>query len=301
MTFPFSSEAARQRYLDRIAQRTASWPVPFEEHWVEDDWGRTFVRVSGPVDAPPLVLFPPTSCTSLFYARNIQALTSAHRVYAVDHIYDFGLSVTARPLKTEDDLIGWLLGVLDGLELTDPVDVLGTSYGAWMTALLAVRQPSRVRHVVLIAPPATILPFPVAWIFYGVSSLIPHRSFLRRMQRWMFPVLSASEDPADQAEGDELFEDAWTGMRCYVLKQPVAPRVLTDDELASIQTPTLFLVGEHEVLYPADQALERLQQVAPQIQAERIDEAGHDLTLVRSEAVTDRVLTFLTTPTGAGR
>ena len=58
-------------------------------------------------------------------------------------------------------------------------------------------------------------------------------------------------------------------------------------------TPALFLVGANEKIYSPQEAVERLGRVAPQIQAEIIHDAGHDLTFVQAELVNQRVLAFL--------
>ena len=77
---------------------------------------------------------------------------------------------------------------------------------------------------------------------------------------------------------------------------PVYPTVLSDDELRSISIPTLFLVGEHEVIYPAHEAIGRLNSVAPQIKTELIPDAGHDLTIVQSVLVNKKVIKVLKGP-----
>ena len=64
----------------------------------------------------------------------------------------------------------------------------------------------------------------------------------------------------------------------------------------SISIPTLFLVGEHEVIYPAPEAIDRLNSVAPQIKTELIPNAGHDLTIVQAELVNTKVIEFLKQP-----
>jgi pimeloyl-ACP methyl ester carboxylesterase len=70
---------------------------------------------------------------------------------------------------------------------------------------------------------------------------------------------------------------------------------MTDEELKSISVPTLFLVGENEKMYSVTEAIQRLNEVAPQIKTEIVIDAGHDLTLVQSEAVNDAVLKFIRT------
>ena len=55
----------------------------------------------------------------------------------------------------------------------------------------------------------------------------------------------------------------------------------------------LFLVGENEVLYSAQKAVQRLNAVAPHIQTEMIPNAGHDLLLVQTELVNRKIVDFL--------
>jgi len=66
--------------------------------------------------------------------------------------------------------------------------------------------------------------------------------------------------------------------------------------LIHIRVPTLFLVGEHEVIYPAADAVQRLADAAPQIEAAIIPDAGHDLLIVQARLVNEKVLEFLTRP-----
>jgi len=56
---------------------------------------------------------------------------------------------------------------------------------------------------------------------------------------------------------------------------------------------TLYLVGENENLYSAQKAVQRLNQVAPQIKIETIPNAGHDLTFLQAEMVNRKILDFL--------
>ena len=53
------------------------------------------------------------------------------------------------------------------------------------------------------------------------------------------------------------------------------------------------LVGENEKIYSAQQAIERLNAVAPEITTEVIPDAGHDLTFVQVDVVNRKILEFL--------
>lgn len=292
---PFRSQKARERYLKHYEMREQSWPVASESITVDTSFGQTFVRVSGVINAKPLVLLPSAAATSLFWKPNIEALSQKFRVYAVDNIYDFGRSVYQRPITGADDMVNWLDGLFDALKLGNSVNLMGLSHGAWLTSQYALHFPSRLDKIVLCAPPATIFPLPGVWAWYGITALIPQRYFLMNMMRWMFKDLTQKEDDVSKKLVNDLVDDAFIGLRCYKLKMPVTPTVLSDEELRSLTMPTLFLVGENEVIYSAQQAVQRLNTVAPNIRTEIIPHAGHDLTIVQAEMVNRMVIEFLET------
>jgi pimeloyl-ACP methyl ester carboxylesterase len=68
---------------------------------------------------------------------------------------------------------------------------------------------------------------------------------------------------------------------------------LSDDELARLSMPVLFVAGEHERIYSAEQAKKRLVHVAPRIQLATVAGAGHDLTTVAADMVNRMILEFL--------
>ena len=290
---PFRSAKAKQRYLSRYDQRAEALPVAQATQNVETSYGQTFVRLSGPETGAPLVLLPSAGGNSLLWRPNIEALSAVHRVIAVDHIYDFGRSVYTRPMKTLDDNLTWLTELLDALELKENLNLMGLSFGAWLSVQFAILNPGRLAKLIFIAPPATFFQFPGKWAWYGLTSLLPHRYFLMNMTRWMMKDLTENEDEASKQLVNDLVDDAFLALRCYKLKMPVTPTVLCDEELARIPTPSLFMVGENEVIYPAEKAIERLAQANPKVQTVLIPNAGHDLTMVQADLVNREVLAFL--------
>ena len=68
--------------------------------------------------------------------------------------------------------------------------------------------------------------------------------------------------------------------------------VIDDKAWQGFRVPCLFLVGENEKIYSAQAAVGRLQRVAPQVKAEIIPGAGHDLTMVQADLVVRKVLAF---------
>lgn len=289
---PFRSEAAKARYLALYDARARDWPVPSEAMSVPGAFGKTFVRVSGPVDAPPLILLHGISSNSLAWMPNIAALARHHRVFAVDHIQDGGRSVATRPLTTLEDHLAWLDGLFDALGLADGVNLLGLSYGGWLAAQYALAHPRRLRRLVLVAPAGTVLPLSAEWVARAVACAIPLRLFTRSFLGWLLHDLE--QRPAtERPTFDEIVTEAWTTLRCLEPHKMVPPTVLTDAQLQGLRVATLYLVGEHEKICAPLQAIARLRAVAPRIETRVVAGAGHDLTLVKAAEVDRAVLDFL--------
>jgi pimeloyl-ACP methyl ester carboxylesterase len=289
---PFRSAEAKERYLQHYSSREKNWPVVSEARMVDTSFGKTFVRISGPVDAPPLVLLPGANATSLLWAPNIEAFSRRFRTYAVDNIYDFGRSVYTKHLKKPDDFVNWLNDLFRALDLEDDINLMGLSYGGWITSQYALHHPNRLEKVVLLAPAATVLPFQPEFLMRGILCLLPHRYFVRSMMSWMLEDAAQNDDTVRHFV-EAAAENMFVGLRSFKPIRLVNPTVLTDEEWRSIQVPVLFLVGVNEKLYPAQEAVARLKTVAPQIDVELIPNAGHDLTLVQAELVNSKILEFL--------
>jgi pimeloyl-ACP methyl ester carboxylesterase len=289
---PFRSATAKAQYLKLYDMRVKKWPVDSETRFVDTSYGQTFVRMSGPADAPPLVLLHGGGGNSLQWIPNIEALSKSYRVYAVDNIYDFGRSIYTRTLKTPGDFVNWLDEVFSALGLGNHISLMGLSYGGWLTSQYALRYPDRLDKIVLLAPGGTVLPLRLAWIVRAVLCLLPHRYFTRSFMYWLLEDL-AQKDEAGRAMLEEEVDAAVVRLRCFKLNRLVKPTVLQDGELQSLKIPALYLVGENEKIYSAQKAIQRLHRVAPHIIAEVIPNAGHDLTIVQAEMVNTKVLEFL--------
>jgi pimeloyl-ACP methyl ester carboxylesterase len=289
---PFRSAEAKEKYLKLYDLRAKKWPVVSESRMVDTSYGQTFVRLSGPAGARPLVLLHGVSGNSLQWMPNIKALSGSFRTYALDNIYDNGRSIYARPMGGADEFVNWLEELFGALDLGDNISLMGLSYGGWLTAQYALRFPSRLDKIVLIAPAGTVLPISFKWIVRAMLCAVPHRHFTRSFMYWLLEDL-AGQGPSGRAFLEEFIDEAYLASRSFKPKRLVNPTVLKDEEWRRIKVPALYLVGENEKIYSARKAIQRLNEVAPQIKTELIPQAGHDLTIVQAEMVNNKVLGFL--------
>lgn len=294
---PFRSARAKAEYLALYDEAAKAWPVPSECRMVDTSYGQTFVRISGPVDAPPLVLLPGAGTCSLMWGLNIETLSECYRAYAVDTILNppgcVGRSVYTRTIKSPSGIAEWLNELFDALELGDSINLVGVSQGGWLTSQYALHSPDRLNRIVLVSPAATVLPLRLGFFLRMMFLvLVPLRYSYKRFMYWAMSDLVRKDLNAAESAINGLVVAA----RCF---KPVNTRhipaatVLKDEELQGLKVPALCLFGENEVLYSAQGAVQRLNEVAPQMRAEVIPNAGHDLIVVQAEMVNQKILEFL--------
>lgn len=286
--YPYRSAEARNGYLSAYQEMEKDWPVASESRMVPTSWGETFVRMSGPAGAPPLVLLPGLASTSLIWSSMIAALSARYRTYAIDRNGDIGRSTSMRRMANVDDLMSWLDELLTVLSPDGPVHLGGLSYGGWLTAQYALRFPQRLRSIVLVAPGATVLSTSPRFILRGLVLLTSRRG-ARSTVHWLMSDLARRNPARLEVSLDRLM----LTLRSLSRMRPVSATVLNNQQLQSLRMPALYLVGENEKIYSAGKAVARLQRVAPQIQVAVLLEAGHDLTIAQPDRVADRILEFL--------
>ena len=92
---------------------------------------------------------------------------------------------------------------------------------------------------------------------------------------------------------NEWFEFIYLGMKSHKSQPIVFAKLLTDEQLRSLNLPILFLSGENEIVYSVKKATRRLQSLAPNVETQIVKNAGHDLPIARPKEVNQAILNFL--------
>ncbi len=117
---------------------------------VQTDRLNTFVREAGDPTAPVLVLVHGNVSSSVFFDALISELSDRYRVIAPDYRgYGGSERRTIDATRGMADFSDDLVALLDALEITGPVDLLGWSAGGNIVLQLAIDHPGRVRRLVL--------------------------------------------------------------------------------------------------------------------------------------------------------
>ena len=86
----------------------------------------------------------------------------------------------------------------------------------------------------------------------------------------------------------------YLGFKYFRCQGEANPDIFSDDELRSLQVPTLLLIGQQEVIYDPVASVERARKLIPHIEADLIPNASHDLAYFQANLVDKRILEFLT-------
>ena len=98
----FKTPDGEAAFLEAYDAAMKLWPVPYEEMDIPTQFGMTHVVVSGPKDAPPLVLLHGYWATSTMWAPNIADFSKDYRVYTVDVMGQPSKSMPAEPKRFAD-------------------------------------------------------------------------------------------------------------------------------------------------------------------------------------------------------
>lgn len=195
-----------------------------------------------------------------------------------------------------------LAALVDHLELED-VCLVAQSMGGGTCLTYALQQPRRVRALVLSATTGTVN-----------FAAIDHPD-IRALARWNTAADAAKADLAargllastgarmarEQPARDFLYRELYA-LTPAVYKDRVraayrGARSLGPEVAAAIPTPTLFIVGEEDLLFPP-MAAAAMASLMPQARLVRVPEAGHSVYFERPDVFNRVVDGFLAGLTG---
>jgi len=260
--------------------------------------GVTHYELGGPPDAQAVVLIHGFSVPYYVWDPTFAGLTAAGlRVLRFDL---FGRGYSDRP-DTEYNLDLFrrqLLGLLDALALTQPVDVVGLSMGGPIAVTIADRHPERVRRLVLIDPAG--MPFPTS----------PLKDVLRLpwLGERLFDLLFQSQMVNSQGN-DFVHPERFTHYRSMYLPQThfvgfraAILSTLRSDVLRE-QSAVFYRVGEQKrptllfwgrldktIPFPVH---EKVLAAMPHAEFHAIDDAGHVPHYEQPEVVNPILVEFL--------
>jgi pimeloyl-ACP methyl ester carboxylesterase len=289
---PFKSQKGETQFVavyDALMQR---WPVPYETFDIPGHFGITHVVASGPQGAPVIVLLHGAHATVTMWSANIADLSQEYRVYAVDLIGQPGKSIADACFTKREQLVPWFTELLDALKV-EKANLVGQSYGGWFTLNYAIQAPERVNKIVLLSPAACFMPLGRQHMLRGAPMFFfPSPSTVRSFKLWETHGNSINT-PEKMALFNQKVELLYLGFKYFRIQGESNPDIFTDEQLRSLQVPTLLLIGQQEVIYNPAASLERARRLVPHLEAGLVPNSSHEMAYSQARIVDERILEFL--------
>jgi pimeloyl-ACP methyl ester carboxylesterase len=284
-SFVFKSEQAEAEFKVAYDETLSLFPVGFETSFVATEFGETHVITCGDENAPPLILLHGMNVSSTMWYPNIASLSNNHRVHAVDIISDSNKSVPSKRISKKIEYMKWLDEALDNLEIGE-TSFVGHSFGGWMSLNYALHAPQRVKKLAMSAPG-----WFVSMSLKFVLKASMYAMFCSRSRISKFISWTAVDDSKIEKKFVEQFYFSFKNTRFDKVR--IMPTVPKDDELKNLSVPTMLLVGEHEVIYNGQKAVDRAKRLIPNIKAELVPQSSHCLTMEKADEVNRLLVDFL--------
>lgn len=273
--------------LDALyVQEMAAWPVPFEDRFFPTRYGLAHAVVSGPREAPALLLFHAMGLNAASWSANIASLAAGYRVFVFDNLGDQGYSlVRFDGPENRADVADWVAELIPYCSPGNkPVFLGGCSQGGWIAHAAAIAHPDLVSGLILISPAAGI-PERTTWM------------------KFLSAILADSSPAGIRKVGSSLLgtgpSAAWLDWftasgQSYQATRLVMPDTFSDAEVRKTGCPTLLLIGDREVVYenPAE-VFARARRLIPRLTEAAIPSAGHLGHIDNPAFCNEKILAFL--------
>jgi len=279
---------------DRTAEAPSSLLPPCNQ--VLTRVGALAVRDTGPTDPPDqtIVLWPSILADYRIYRHPIEVWRGRHRIIAIDGP---GHGDSGRPpgaFSMND--CGQALGeILDALTLSEPVVVVGTSWGGLVAGEFALLQPKRTLAVVMLNTPVikardgpSLSDRFVVWGARWIHSTAAYRNGVAKA---FFLPATIERGGVTQEEFHQHLRQADGAALSQAVRSVLIDREPLADRMNGIKAPTLFVAGRQDSMYPVD-ALKCASEALPNGHFEVLDTA-HISVVDDPVSVTARIDDFL--------
>ena len=258
--------------------------------------GTLAVRDAGQakIQGQTIVLWPSILADYRIYRHQVQAWKGRHRIIAIDGPGhgDSGRSPGAFSMNDCSQALG---EVLDALTLSEPVVVVGTSWGGLVAGEFALLQPKRTLAVVMLNTPVikardgpSLSDRFVVWGARWIHSTAAYRNGVAKA---FFLPATIERGGVIQEEFHKHLCQADGAALSQAVRSVLIDREPLADRMNGIKAPTLFVAGRQDSMYPVD-ALKRASEALPNGHFEVLDTA-HISVVDDPVSVTARIDDFL--------
>jgi pimeloyl-ACP methyl ester carboxylesterase len=279
----YKSPKVEARFLEMYDEKMEAWPVPYEDVFVDTAYGQVHVIVSGPEDAPPVLLLHASGVAGWSWLYNAEELSQDYRIYAIDTLGDAGKSklsnVDNYPQNGQQQ--GELYAEIAGKLGVEKAYVVGASEGGFIGTNYALYAPERVEKLVLLGPMG----------YAGTTE-----SVVRIMIVTFFPLKPIRDNTIPWAFGDDpkvvdAFGEWFQLLMAGVIPKKATPIPFTAEQRQSLRVPVLLILGERDNLVGDPEIARAKVQDIPDIRVEVLD-TGHLIGAEQPQRVNELIIEF---------
>ena len=231
------------------------------------DGDDVYFEAVGDPEAPVVVLGHGAGGNHAIWFQQVPVFAREHRVLTWDQ-RGFGNSTNRDGLANPHTATNDLLAILDHLEV-ERAHIIGQSMGGWAAMGLAIAHGDRVRSLVLAD---TLAGIAIDGWWNAAASIPP------RVGAFNHAAL-ANEFCIRNPERAHLYLQIGGLRRDPLADQSAMLKSLgtvsyTDEQVAAVDAPVLFIVGSHDEIFPPALIVEAAGRV-PGAEVEQIEGAGH--------------------------
>lgn len=267
--------------------KLAQWPTPYETRSVDTLYGRVHVIISGPEDAPPVLLLNAGQMAGWSWMTNVGTLNEIYRTYAIDTIGEPGKSelndVNHFP-KNGAEWSDLLVNITDKLGV-EKAFVVGASNGGFLALNYAIHYPERIEKMALLGSMGITPSTNENIVRITFSQMFPLKWVQDNTIQWSF-----GDDPELHAQIDE-----WFRLVFQTAPQQSPPITMKAEELQQVKVPTLAVLGTEDNLMGDLGTVKELASNVPGIEIVEI-EASHLMGMEEPEECNQLIMGFFGTP-----
>ena len=287
ITSIYKSPKVEARFQEIYDQKMTEWPTPYEDIYLDTQYGKVHVIASGPKFAPPMLLLHASAVSGWSWKYNVEEISKHYRTYAIDLIGDAGKSEFTnldRIMKDGRDQAVLYAEIADMLEVGKAF-VVGASEGGFIASNYALHYPEKVEKMALLGPMG-YAGATQSVIRITLTQLFPLKPLQDSTFKWAF---------SDSAQLKEDFKEWFPLIMTGYNSVKVAPMPLSAQQRQSIQVPVMFIFGERDNLVGDPAKAKALVQDIPNVRVEVV-RAGHLMAGERPEEINQLLINFFGKP-----
>lgn len=242
-------------------------------------------------DGDPLLMVMGFSADARMWMFQTPALSQHYRCITLDNRGTGSSPLPADPFSMED-IAADALAVLDHLGI-ERAHVLGISMGGAIAQHLALKAPERVRSLILAATWCAPNPYTdrIARLGRGIFDSLGRDSIAQAFMLWLFTPHALINAPDVAAAAEKLMLDFFPPRETFEAQLEALLVHDTRDQLASIDVPTMALVGRRDILVPPELSVQ-IVSAMPNAELVFLD-SGHAFNVEEADRFNQTVLEFL--------